>query len=138
MIICKICKIEKQPHEIQWNSSGRGCYCKECNNRRGREHYRFNKKQKQINGLKQNYNISLEEYNKLLEIQNSVCAICKKICKTGRSLSVDHNHKTGKNRGLLCQKCNSILGFMDEDINLLEIIRDYLIKHSDIEKELIK
>lgn len=68
-----------------------------------------------IYGLKHTYNLSLEEYNNILKLQGGVCAICKKqetriIKGTIASLCVDHNHKTGKVRGLLCYHCNVGLG----------------------------
>ena len=58
--------------------------------------------------------------------QNGVCAICKKECITGRRLAVDHNHVTGKNRGLLCTNCNTSLGGFKDDILYLEAAIRYL------------
>lgn len=61
------------------------------------------------------YGISFEEYIKMLEKQKNLCAICHK--KPKRKLHIDHNHKTGKVRGLLCPKCNQGLGcFYDNGI----------------------
>ena len=54
------------------------------------------------------YRISLDDYHAMRMRQNSVCAICK---RSGRALCVDHCHACGKVRGLLCGKCNSVLGF---------------------------
>ena len=54
--------------------------------------------------------MSLEQYNQMALAQNGVCAICKKENSNGIKLSVDHNHKTGKVRGLLCQRCNFVIG----------------------------
>lgn len=51
-------------------------------------------------------NATVKKYNKLLELQNSVCAICSKIPINNRRLCLDHNHKTGEIRGLLCNLCN--------------------------------
>lgn len=62
--------------------------------------------------LKHRYNISLEEYNSLLSKQNNVCAICGGINKRIK-LVVDHNHRTNKNRGLLCTKCNNGLAYLE-------------------------
>lgn len=55
------------------------------------------------------YGITLEQYEQMLTAQNGVCAICGRI-PTGRSLHVDHNHKTGEVRGLLCHSCNFAIG----------------------------
>lgn len=51
------------------------------------------------------YDMTIEEYDKLLDYQEGVCAICQKPSKKIR-LSVDHDHKTGEIRGLLCTMCN--------------------------------
>jgi len=74
--------------------------------------------------LKYKYGITLTEYNSILEKQNGVCAICHKL--NYRNLSVDHNHITGKIRGLLCDACNVSLGLLGEDIGSIERILVYL------------
>jgi hypothetical protein len=51
-----------------------------------------------------------------------------------RSLAVDHCHKTGKVRGLLCGNCNRFLGQIDDDINTAERLLEYLNKYKDIQK----
>jgi Recombination endonuclease VII len=58
--------------------------------------------------LKENYGISLEQYQLMLKWQGGRCAICRK--KPKGVLCVDHCHKTGRIRGLLCRQCNSALG----------------------------
>ena len=61
--------------------------------------------------LKCEYGITLEDYNKLFDEQNGCCAICgKHQSEFKRPLSVDHDHNTGKVRGLLCTPCNNGLG----------------------------
>ena len=80
--------------------------------------------------LKNGHGISLDTYNALLNAQGNVCAICSRteISKQG-NLHVDHNHLTGKVRGLLCTKCNTSLGLMDENISLIYKLIEYLNKH---------
>jgi len=56
------------------------------------------------------YGITLEIYNQMLKAQGGVCAICHKEDSKGNHLSVDHDHSTGKVRGLLCGRCNLALG----------------------------
>ena len=83
-----------------------------------------NKEKSRNSALKKRYNISIEDYNQMFVDQNGVCAICKGKCVTGRNLSVDHNHETGKVRGLLCLDCNAGLGhFKDNKSILLEAIK---------------
>jgi len=72
--------------------------------------------------LKERYNISLKDYNKLLKNQNNKCKICLKKNK----LVVDHDHKTGKVRGLLCNHCNTGIGFLKENLNILKNSIKYL------------
>jgi RecJ-like exonuclease len=77
--------------------------------------------------LKRKYKINVNEYNKMLEQQNFSCLICKKHeSEFKKVLSIDHDHKTGKIRGLLCQFCNTGLGFFRDNINLLESAIGYL------------
>jgi hypothetical protein len=77
----------------------------------------------------QTYNISLEEYNSLYESQMGCCAICKKPqSEVKKRFSIDHNHKNGKIRGLLCNSCNLFLGICCDDINILKESINYLLK----------
>jgi len=82
--------------------------------------------------LKSTFNISLFEYNELFTKQNGCCAICKKHqTEFKKRLAVDHCHKTGKIRGLLCATCNTALGqFKDLISNLKEAII-YLENHGE-------
>lgn len=72
--------------------------------------------------LWQNYKITSGEYQCLFDKQGGKCAICKRV----RSLVVDHCHKTGKIRGLLCSSCNSAIGLLDENVGFLNSAIDYL------------
>ena len=70
--------------------------------------------------LKHEYGITLKEYYETLNKQNGVCAICfgKELLSGKKYMAVDHNHSTGKVRGILCNRCNSGLGFFKDDIKL--------------------
>jgi hypothetical protein len=81
--------------------------------------------------IKWKYGITIEQYNELLEFQQNACAICRKICK---ELYVDHNHKTGEVRGLLCPNCNVAIGKLYEDENIIWNMLEYL-KKTWIEKQ---
>ncbi len=69
----------------------------------------------------------------MLQLQNNCCAICNKPAQeTLKNLYVDHNHKNGKIRGLLCQNCNSGLGHFKEDIVTLKNAINYLNQHGEL------
>jgi Recombination endonuclease VII len=74
-------------------------------------------------------------YEQKLAEQHGVCAICEKPETAKRNgkvmrLSVDHDHKTGKPRGLLCAACNRAIGLMKEDPQRLEAAAGYLRQHA--------
>ena len=69
--------------------------------------------------------MTYEEFKQLLKKQKNRCAICGKI-ETKRRISVDHDHKTGKVRGLLCQLCNTSLGGFQDNPKLLKKAIKYL------------
>lgn len=78
-------------------------------------------------GLRKRYNISIEEYEIICKKQKGLCAICNKEPKV---LNVDHDHKTGKNRELLCNKCNMGLGSANDSIEILKNMINYIRKHT--------
>lgn len=76
--------------------------------------------------LRSYYGISVEQYELMLHAQHGVCAICKGRCDTGQRLSVDHDHNNGRNRGLLCRRCNSLIGYAKENPRILKAAIAYL------------
>ena len=77
------------------------------------------------------YGIDSEEYDRILRSQNGVCAICEQPethLSHGRivHLSVDHDHDTGKVRGVLCNACNKGLGHFRDDVKLLKTAIRYI------------
>jgi Recombination endonuclease VII. len=72
--------------------------------------------------LRKKYGMTEDDYNKLLAKQKGRCAICGKYKK----LVVDHCHTTNKVRGLLCNNCNSMLGFSEDDPTVLSAGMKYL------------
>lgn len=81
--------------------------------------------------LKRKYGIDLHEYEKLLEAQNNVCKICLKSETRyfkGKisALAVDHDHVSGKIRGLLCHACNNAIGYLKDSSDLARRAADYL------------
>lgn len=78
--------------------------------------------------LRQTYGITFEEVNILLLKQENKCAICKIDLNTlpPREINIDHCHKTGKVRGILCSQCNTGIGSLKDDIILLKASINYL------------
>lgn len=73
------------------------------------------------------YGINAETYHHLLESQGNRCAICgTESCASGHHMSVDHDHLTGKVRGLLCKACNMGLGKFHDSPDLLRNAIEYL------------
>jgi len=88
------------------------------------KHHNNKAREKEISfksNLKTCYNLTVEEYNEMVKRQCGVCLICGKPDKR-RNLGVDHDHKTGKIRGLLCSGCNGSLGWY-------ELFKDNIIKY---------
>ena len=79
--------------------------------------------------LRRKYGITLEEYDALLAEQGGACAICRRPPTDGISLHVDHDHKTGARRALLCFRCNNSLGDLEDDPDLLRRAAAYLDAH---------
>ena len=107
--------------------------------------YKMSPEQVRHYGLVQNYGITLTEYARMYSAQEGRCAICgkeetarlpgRKTADTEfrtRDLSVDHNHTTGKNRELLCNACNHMLGHALENKSTLLNAVKYLLKHEEL------
>lgn len=91
--------------------------CKECKAKAQREQR-----------YKRFFNITIEEYDRILAHQNGVCAICKQPSKNVR-LAVDHDHKTGLIRGLLCSWCNRAISKFRDDVTKFENTVAYFKSH---------
>ena len=76
------------------------------------------------------YGISVEDYERMLEEQDGGCHICGKKPE-GRALDIDHDHATGKVRGLLCSNHNRALGLLNDDIKLMLRSVEYMVKSLD-------
>jgi len=85
--------------------------------------------------LRCRFDIGLCDYERMLAEQNGVCAIClqpERSKQNGRiiDLAVDHDHKTGRVRQLLCMTCNQMLGAINDNQELLQKAIDYLRRHA--------
>lgn len=88
-----------------------------------RRWYKENKQTVKFKLIEQKYGLSKDEYINKLSKQEFVCGICK--TKTDKFF-VDHNHKTGKTRGILCHHCNLMLGMSRDTPEILESGARYL------------
>lgn len=127
---------KNQEYTKQWaaNNAIRGL-CISCSGPKENQKIRRCEKCKRkcnSNRLKSLYGITVEEYEELSAHQNHVCWICgkKETTKDGY-LHVDHCHKTGKIRGLLCGLCNRGIGALGDSIELLEKAIEYLKEFKD-------
>ena len=90
--------------------------------RKNREHINI---MQRVHRIKRLYGLTDIQYQELLKSQNGGCGICGKI-KKKYNLSVDHDHKTGKIRGLLCSPCNRALGILGDSSEALQKVLRYL------------
>jgi hypothetical protein len=102
---------------------------KEARSRRDRRRYLENRgaflAYRRLSRLRK-YGLTNDQYNEMVATQNNQCAICQKQMELP---NIDHNHKTGKNRELLCRHCNTLLGMCFENAEILQRAMAYLKKH---------
>ncbi len=144
--ICQRCKCKLIIGKT-WTASRKGrrtYFCFDCLRHKRNKKITEIGKETYINGrkddhLKRTYGISLKQYELILEKQNGVCKICGKketvknqynLCR----LSVEHCHKTGRIRGLVCWRCNIVISIIERYERLVEDnpklykkLRDYLL-----------
>lgn len=124
--VCTVCCNRKPLTDFHLNRNtedGHPTCCADCHNRTNRAH-----------SLQRRYGMSEYQYEMMLKSQGNVCAVCgqpETYTLQGRvkALSVDHDHKTHKIRGLLCHHCNLGIGHFRDDPKLLRAAINYLEKH---------
>jgi hypothetical protein len=93
---------------------------------RDRNHRNYDIRKEKNRNLMRMFNISIDDYEYLFKKQNGLCAICgfkeDRKHRNGKtfSLAVDHNHITGKIRGLLCSRCNMAIGGLRDSVEIIE------------------
>jgi hypothetical protein len=147
MKTCPKCSKDLQLNKFNKSNrrDGYQTYCRDCHNFMQREKYKNDPQQKvkrqkreairkakkplakKDAELQRLYGITVNQYLDILSSQNGVCKICYKKCKTKSRLSVDHDHNTGRVRGLLCNRCNRALGMFEDDTELLLSAVAYLL-----------
>lgn len=144
MKTCCKCKKEKEIedfHKDRTTKDGRSYKCKECKQwknlpenirqaqrDRANEWNARNPRKMHSAHFKRKYGLTLEQWEEMAEKQNYKCAICQEE-ETGKRLSVDHCHTTGKIRQLLCQTCNMGIGAFKEKPELFHSALAYMEKH---------
>ncbi len=119
---CKNCGIKLDiTNMVNVKYQGKSGFCRTCYNEKARKKYH-----EKGGDILRNYGITIEEYDKMFELQSGGCAICKQKCPSGKKLAVDHNHETNEFRGLLCVRCNTALGSIQEDEDLIWNMLEYL------------
>lgn len=131
---CRDCSAIKEISEFPLtgrNRAYRGSYCRPCLAKKIREKRARNpvehRQRYRDYQLKSMYGIPAGGYERMLDLQGGVCAICRKRERwKGKSLCVDHDHKTGAVRGLLCNSCNTGLANFCENTESLLNAAAYL------------
>ena len=120
-VSCDMCgnEHEQTARQIKKGSASRECVEFKPHNWSGLEREDFS--------LRRKYNITLDEFNSVLSFQDNKCAICfKKFSVNRSSINIDHDHETGKVRGLLCSGCNTGLGHLGDNIDGIKKALYYL------------
>lgn len=148
---CRLCKREYRNQNKEAINLKRKVYDSiHKEEKRMRDHlYYENNKEKLLNRSyvycrNASYNITQKEFDEILENQGGVCAICGKeetsfgrVTKRRQPLSVDHDHNTGRIRGLLCKNCNHGLGsFFDDESLLIEAANYLKYNHTYITRDI--
>lgn len=128
---CRHChkyKLYEDFHNNGEMRDGKSSYCKSCATLRSKEWREENREKHKDTELRSKYGISLLDHVTMFTKQGGKCAICG-VCEQDaprNTLFVDHCHKTGSVRGLLCHHCNSGLGHFKDDPDLLLTAENYL------------
>jgi hypothetical protein len=134
---CSKCLQYKPPTEFAKNKNRKNGLQSRCNS--CRHDYNTSDEVRRHNRdkmLRRKFGITLKQFEAMLEAQDGKCAICKQTelslsnQRLEKTLAVDHDHQTGKNRKLLCQRCNIGIGHLDT-IELLQAAIEYLQEHNE-------
>lgn len=131
----KECQVNPEQLEFYSRADGKKPFiqsqCKVCvrgsNAMRRQKHRAINPNWQREVDLKHNFGISMTEWNTMFDSQQGKCAICfRHQSELNKNLRVDHNHQTGVIRGLLCATCNSGIGMLQDNAEILQNAYNYL------------
>lgn len=130
---CKKCKLvfEKTTENFRRNKNykdGFDNYCKPCRKAYMCAYIKTAKGYRSMRAgqIKFSYGFCINKYDVLYDTQGKKCAICDASPKHTYELSVDHDHTTGEVRGLICRKCNLLLGYAKDSTSILHKAINYL------------
>lgn len=130
-LTCPICMNAITVDQIS-KSHQRGFCCKSCATAIGKKWKDDNRDRHleivKAGHLKKKYGITLKDFHSIMKVQGDVCAICRRSLDGGKASHIDHNHITNEIRGILCSKCNTAIGLLDEDENIIWNLLEYLKK----------
>lgn len=131
---CCTCRLKKDLIDFYDSSKsrdGKRVECINCVKIRSEKRRIHTPKNYKDTWLKYTYGISIEDYEQMIIDQNECCAICgKQQNEFNKPLFIDHNHDTGEIRGLLCLKCNSGIGLLNDDPEIIQMALNYLLKEN--------
>ncbi len=130
MKVCNTCKTKKPLSGFSRHpdtKDGRQGKCKTCHSSYASAQYQKNKAFIRRQHLYKKYRLTIEDWDLMFQKQGGKCAICRKDHKSvTKGLHVDHCHKTGIVRGLLCNICNITLGRIKDSIDWMDSAKKYL------------
>ena len=101
--------------------------CKCCTISRNRSRYEGRKEEINDKRAAKLYNLTYDEVVRMRQEANGICKCCGRAgLHHHKRLVIDHDHTTGQVRGLICSRCNSILGFAQDDLSTLKNLVSYL------------
>ena len=116
------------------NSAWRAKHTRAALSERDREAYR---RYRRAAHLDKKFDLTVEQYEAMVVAQEGRCALCPKPDRPDKRLAVDHDHKTGRVRALLCDCCNRALGLLDDSPVRLRAAANYLEAHNLTEDEIL-
>jgi len=115
--VCKACGRLLQSHMFSKKPNSRDSlctYCRDCYSRRRRKHQ---------------YGLTDEMLDKMLAVETCQMPGCGRKLERRLHTHFDHCHKSGKVRAVLCQKCNTMLGYIEKNLHLVQPMLDYINEH---------
>lgn len=106
--------------------TGLHSWCRTCCSEQKRTRYQRDRELINLRSRASRFGITVDELSRLIEKHGGRCAICAGPCSTGRQLAIDHDHRTGRVRGLLCANCNRGIGLLRDSPAIALAAAEYL------------